>query len=300
MKITAIICTYNEEIHIKRCIEVLKNICCQIIVLDSYSTDKTIEIAKSLGVEVYFKEYITFSEKLNYAINNLIINGDWVLRIDADEYFDDKAIKSIKEINSISNDINGFRITRKIKFLGKVMRDSSSFHLKIWRKGYALCEERWMDERMILKSGKQEKIEGLVIDDNLFSLRDWINKHSNYAVKEALDIYLMDNNLLTNNQLKGNFFGKNEESIRYFKTIYSRFPLFIRPMPLFLYKYLIKGGFRSGIEGLIWCFLQSFWYRFLVDAIIYDCNKNHFKNDAAVMNYFENKYGINIKAYGIK
>lgn len=300
MKITAIICTYNEEIHIKRCIEALQNICCQIIVLDSYSQDKTVEIAKSLGVDVYYKEYITFSEKLNYAINNLTINGDWVLRIDADEYFDDKAIKSIKEINSISKDVNGFRITRKIKFLGKVMRDSSSFHLKIWRKGYALCEERWMDERMILKSGKQENIEGCVFDDNLTSLKDWINKHSNYAVKEALDIYLSHNNLLSKNQLDANVFGKNEESIRYFKTIYSRFPLFIRPILLFLYKYLIKGGFRSGMEGFIWCFLQSFWYRFLVDVIIYECNKNHFKNDVSVMNYFENKYGINIKAYGVR
>lgn len=295
MKITAIICTYNEEKHIRRCINALTEICSQIIVVDSFSDDDTVRIAQSMGAEVHFKEYITYSEKLNYAIENLDILGDWVLKIDADEYLNETALKSIKKMSAIPEGITGFRIKRKIKFLGKIMHDSSSYHLKIWKKGYALCEERWMDERMILKSGVQQKIPGLVIDENLISLKEWSIKHSNYAVKEALDHFLIKYNSLTKNQLKPSIFGKNEESIRYFKMAYLKVPLFIRPIFVFIHKYIIMGGFKSGVEGLIWCTLQSFWYRFLVDSIIYDCAKNS-KNKEATLKYFQCRYGLKIFA----
>ena len=300
MKITAIICTYNEEKHIERCILNIKEICPQIIVVDSFSTDKTVEIAKSLGAEVHFKEYITYSEKLNYAINNLKIQGDWVMRIDADEYMDKKAKEVISAINEENGEIKGFRIKRKIKFLNKNMHDTGMYHLKIWKKGYAICEERWMDERMILISGKQKKIKGLILDESLISLKEWSNKHSNYAVKEALDYFLSQQKLLSNNQLKGKVFGTNEELIRFFKKIYTSFPLFVRPPLLFVYKFILKGGFISGREGIIWCFLQTFWYRFLVDTIIYECKKVCKQTGENEIDYFRVKYGIKVKGYELK
>jgi glycosyltransferase involved in cell wall biosynthesis len=296
INITAIVCTYNEELHIERCIKTLKKICNQIIVVDSFSNDSTVKISKDLGAEVYFKEYITFSEKLNYAIKNYEIKGDWVLRIDADEFMDEELLTNLKNLKDLKNNVTGLRIARKIKFLGKELMHSGMypiFHLKIWKKGHAFCEERWMDERMVLTKGDVITVKGNIIDDNKNSLSSWSIKHSVYAAKEAADYFQIKYNLLSDQKINHSLFGTSEERRRFFKMVYLKTPLFVRPFVFFVIRYFFQLGFIEGYRGLIWNILQGFWYRFLVDSIIYDCNRNC-KNKQQVLNYFKLKFNIQI------
>jgi glycosyltransferase involved in cell wall biosynthesis len=296
INITAIVCTYNEELHIERCIKSLKKICNQIIVVDSFSNDSTAEISKKLGAEVYYKKYITFSEKLNYAIKNYKIKGDWVLRIDADEFMDEELLTNLKNLNDLKSNVTGLRIARKIKFLGKELMHSGMypiFHLKIWKKGHAFCEERWMDERMVLTNGNVITVAGNIIDDNKNSLSSWSSKHSVYASKEAADYFQIKYNLLSDQKINHSLFGTSEERRRFFKMVYLKTPLFVRPFVFFVIRYFFQLGFLEGYRGLIWNILQGFWYRFLVDSIIYDCNKNC-KNKQQVLNYFNSKFNIQI------
>ena len=296
INITAIVCTYNEELHIERCIRSLTKICNQIIVVDSHSNDLTVKISENLGAEVYFKEYITFSEKLNYAIKNCRITGDWVLRIDADEFMDEELLTNLRNLKDLESNVTGLRIARKIKFLGKELMHSGMypiFHLKIWKKGYAFCEDRWMDERMVLTKGDVITVKGNVIDDNLNSLASWSVKHSIYAAKEAADYFQIKYSLPPALEIKYSLFGTSEERRRFFKMTYLKTPLFVRPFVFFVIRYFIQLGFIEGYRGFIWNVLQGFWYRFLVDSIIYDCNRNC-NNKQQVLDYFKAEFNIEI------
>ena len=86
LDITVIILTFNEEMHIERCIRSVQFIARQIFIVDSFSTDRTVEIAKSIGAEVWQHEFINQAQQLQWALDNLPIDTQWVMRLDADEY----------------------------------------------------------------------------------------------------------------------------------------------------------------------------------------------------------------------
>ncbi len=301
ISIAAIICTFNEEIHLKRCISSLKNITKEIYVIDSFSTDKTKEIAISEGAIYLEKEWSTFSIKFNWAIKNANIQSKWVIRIDADEYISKELSENlIKKLPSVSDDIYGIRIKRLMYFLDKPLKMGGMYpiwHLKIWRNGYAYCEEKWMDERMKLVKGETIEIDGDIIDHNLNNTSWWTQKHNSYATKEAIDdlniIYNFNNGLT----VKPNFFGKSEERRKYFKVMYLKLPLFLRPFIFFFIRYFIQGGILEGKNGLIWCILQAFWYRFLVDLRIYEVYKKTKKNKNQIIEYFKKEYNYDITKF---
>jgi glycosyltransferase involved in cell wall biosynthesis len=288
MKLSVIILTLNEELHIEKCIKSIKPIAEEVIVVDSSSSDKTKEISESLGAIVVNKDSNTIAEKLNYTLENIPLKGEWIIRIDADEYLDEKAIREIQTLNIIDSNINGLRIKRTIKFLGKKMHDTSMYHVKIWRKGKAICENRRMDERMVLLEGESVSISGELIDENRNNLQRWINKHVNYAINEAIDQYetLKEDQVA---RLEGHLMGNQEERIRFWKNRYNRLPLFIRPFINFTYRFVLKGGIKSGIIGLVWCLMQGFWYRLVVDLIIFECHINK-NEDESPISYLTNKY----------
>lgn len=152
--ITAIILTYNEEKHISRCINSLKNICEEIFVIDSFSKDRTVEIAKELGAKIYQHPFINQAQQFNWAIKECPILSEWIWRVDADEYIEESLAQKTKQIlKTIPDDVNGIYVNKKIVFQGRPLLHGGWYpaqQIKIIRKGLGASENKWMDEHLII------------------------------------------------------------------------------------------------------------------------------------------------------
>lgn len=115
--LTAIVLTFNEEMHLERCLASLEGVCNEVIVVDSFSTDRTQEIAEKYGARFYQNPWSNHATQLNWAINNGEINTDWVIRVDADEYLSGELQTNLKnQLSTVSQDIHGIRIKRLMYF----------------------------------------------------------------------------------------------------------------------------------------------------------------------------------------
>ncbi len=287
--ISAVILTFNEEKHIARCIKSLIGLCDSVYVIDSFSTDNTVEIAEELGVNICQNAFVNHAAQFNWALSNCDIQSDWIFRIDGDEYLENiDAIQIRKSLDSLPIDVNGIHIKRKIKFLGKVLMHGGWYPkwvIRIFRRGYGICENQWMDEHIVLTEGKSIPLNVVIVDENLNSLGWWISKHNNYASKAVVDYFQHKNELNRKIGVKPNIFGIDAERKRWLKNKYYSFPIFIRPFFSFFYYYFFRLGFMDGTSGFIWYVLQGFWYRFIVDAKIYEL-KRQFNNNPDLINQY--------------
>jgi len=276
--ITAIILTYNEELHIARCIKSLQGVADKVYVIDSYSTDKTLAIASELGAVTLCNTFVNQAVQFNWALENCPIDTDWILRIDADEYIDAKKGQDVRAyLSELAADVSGIIVSRKIVFMGRALLHGGwypKWNLRIFRTGHGVCENRWMDEHIILTQGKALHWQLDFVDDNLHDLSWWISKHNNYATREAMDYFMTLYGMHDNaDEVTARFWGNDAERKRWLKQKYLNFPLFVRPFINFIYRYIFRLGFLDGKQGLVWHVLQGFWYRFLVDAKIWEIKR---------------------------
>lgn len=298
--LSVIVLTFNEELHLERCLISLAKIKADVYIIDSYSTDKTQEIAERYGANFYQNKWTNHATQLNWAIENCPFETDWIMRVDADEYLDDCLICDINQkLDNITSTYTGIRIKRLMYFMDKPLKKGGMYpiwHLKIWRNNTAKCEQRWMDERMVLSSGMVLELEGNLIDHNLNNITWWTTKHNSYATREAIDILDKIHGFTELPSIPGNFFGTSEERRRWFKYRYLKMPLFVRPFLFFLIRYFLQLGFIEGKRGFVWNVLQCFWYRYLVDAKVEEIYRNAGKNKYDIVSYIKSEYGIDIEA----
>lgn len=270
MDLAVIVLTYNEELHIERCIRSLSGLGgVRIYVVDSYSTDLTSQIAKGLGVKVFQNTFVNQAVQFQWAIDNCGIDTEWILRLDADEVIGSSLSSNIKKL--IENDdgkFNGAIFHRKHYFLGKWIRYGGRYPLpmlRLFRNGTAHVEQRWMDEHIVLDKGESVYLEGEFSDINLNTVHWFIDKHNKYATREVIDLMLKK--LLGDDAL--NITSQTGFAIRFKRfvkqKIYGRLPYFLRPSLYFVYRYFILLGFLDGVPGFAYHFMQGYWYRSLVD-----------------------------------
>jgi glycosyltransferase involved in cell wall biosynthesis len=296
--ISVIILTFNEEKHIDRCISSIIDIAADIFIVDCFSTDRTCEIAKSLGAKVYQHKWINHSTQFNWALKNLPITSDWVFRLDADEIVTDALSKQIVSITRNSPEtITGIYIGRRVYFMNRWMQHGGTYPMyvmRLFRFGKGHCEQRWMDEHIKITQGATIRVDGDIIDDNTNNLGWWTNKHNHYALREAIDILNLKFRLSERDSILQRFNGFQDQRKRWLKTKYTMLPLFIRPFIYFLWRYFVKLGFLDGFQGLIWNFLQGFWYRFLVDAIIFEILSKASSDSESIKRVIEKEYEIKL------
>lgn len=294
--IAAVILTKDEEKHIERCINSLKGVCDEIIVVDSFSTDRTCDIAEAMGAKVYKNPWKNYATQFNYGVYNCNIKSAWIWRIDADEFLEGNIGIAVKKaLKECNDDVNGVYIRKRIDFIGRPLLHGGwypSYHLKIFRNGHGDCENRWMDEHIRIFDGTTITVEdGNQVDANLNSLTWWTQKHNGYATREMVDMLMMEYGLDAKAQeVVPKFFGTEEQRKRWLKMKYVKFPLFIRPFINFFLRYILKAGFLDGKEGFIWHILQGFWYRMLVDAKIFELKKKFGFDDAKIKEYLKENY----------
>lgn len=278
MKITAIVLTYNEEIHLARCLESIRNLTDRIYVVDSFSTDKTLDIARQFNVNLLQRVWDNnHSNQVNWALDQLPENTDWVIRIDADEIIEPELVEEIKRVKPRSlQGINGIRFGRRIKFQGKQLRFGGLGNisvLRLFRFGFGRSENRWMDEHIRIE-GNSIKLRNAIVDDNLNPITWWITKHNNYASREAVDLLNLKYQFIGSIQSSSNVMRGQGDAKRWVKeNIYSKLPGGLRSMSYFLYRYIFLLGFMDGRSGAKFHFLQAFWYRFLVDVKVYEVER---------------------------
>lgn len=274
LDLSVVILTHNETLHLRRCIESLKPFARDIFVVDSYSTDDTREIAASLGAHFYQNKWINYAEQFNWGLQNCPIKTKWVMRMDADEYITPELQQEIlQRLPTLTEDITAVYVKRRVHFMGQWIKHGGYYPtwlLRIWHNGKGYCEKRWHDEHIKLTSGSPISFAHDLVDDNLNDLTWWTQKHNRYSNLELVDLLNIRYNFFGYDGVEPAFFGSQEQRKRWLKIKYASLPLFTRPFIYFLYRYLIKMGFLDGTKGLMWHFLQGFWYRFLVDAKVYD------------------------------
>ncbi|MBW4496711.1 MAG: glycosyltransferase family 2 protein [Oscillatoria princeps RMCB-10] len=264
--------------NLPNCLASLQSLNAEIFIVDSGSTDGTVEIAQQFGCQVFQHPWENYAKQLNWALQNLPITTPWIMRLDADERLTPEVAEELKQIlPKTPKDITGYQVKRRVFFMGRWIRHGGYYPtwlLRVWRTGIGTCEQRWMDEHIVLSQGKIANLNHDIIDENQKGLSFWVDKHNRYADREVKDLLTIalepDDPLLKKGQLS------QASQRRWVKTnLYARSPLFLRAFLYFLMRYTIGLGFLDGIEGLIFHFLQGFWYRFLVDAKIYELqNRN--------------------------
>lgn len=296
LDITTIILTYNEEIHIRRCLENVCSFSKKVYVVDSPSTDKTVDICQEFSnVELVVHKYPgNQAAQFNWALDNLKIDTEWVLRLDADEYLLPELVDELRtKIPELDTNITGVTFKRRHIFLGRWMKQGTYpiMILRMFRKGKAKCEQRLMDEHIELLEGASMTFEHDFVDHNLNNLSWWAQKHVNYAIREAAELLDVEYNITGTNTLARHLSPTTLHK-RNLKLKYARQPLFWRSFAYFCYRYFFKLGFLEGKEGFLWHFMQGWWYRTLVDAKIYEIKKACGNDKEKIKTYLQEVYNI--------
>ncbi len=273
----------------------------RIVIVDSYSTDRTCEIARKLGVEVLQNPWLNYATQFQWGLDHSNITTEWTMRIDADEYLTPDLISEINaRVSHLEPNFTGILIKRQVHFMGKWIRHGGYYPtklLRLWRTGVGEIEQRWMDEHVKLSHGHTIEFVHDLVDDNLNTLTWWTAKHNQYSTREAVDLLNKEYNLFIEDSVLASEAVQESqvERKRWMKdNMYVRMPIFLRSILYFLYRYFLLLGFLDGRKGLIWHFLQGFWYRFLVDAKIYQIKHLAQKNNKTIREVLTDDFGVKL------
>lgn len=292
LDITTIILTYNEEKHMKRCIEHAKRTAKRIYVVDSFSTDRTCEIAEECGAVVLQNKYVNQAQQFQWALDNCKIDTEWTMRLDADEYLSPELEKEMEErLPQLDKNVTGVYLRLGVIFMEHLLKHGyikDVTILRLWRTGTAYMEQRWMDERCVLKEGESVTFKHRFIDHNLNGLSFFTAKHNNYSNREVMVYFSQELGLDGSDEKNAS---RNASKGKYYAL-----PPFLRASLYFFIRYVCFLGFLDGKAGFIWATLQAYWYRFLIDSKLHEIKVRLGKNPSKeeLTEYIREYYGIKI------
>jgi glycosyltransferase involved in cell wall biosynthesis len=270
--IAIVILTYNESVHLPRALKHISGFAKEIFVIDSFSSDDTVALARANGAQVLQHPFQNQAKLFEWALQNAPITTEWVMRLDADEIVEaDLAEEIAAKLPELPAEVTGINLNRKTIFQGKWIRHGGRYPLtllRIWRRGKARIEDRWMDEHIYITEGRTLTFRGGFADHSLFDLTFFTDKHNNYSSREALDVLKKRMGMAESEPaLTVRSTARQTKVKRALKeSIYNRIPFEIAAPLYFAYRFFIQLGFLDGRKGLVYHFLQGFWYRFLVGA----------------------------------
>jgi len=275
--ITAIVLTKNEEINIVDCIQSIRSVVKRVVVIDSFSTDKTVELAEELGAEVYQHPFENYARQYMYGVEKASIQTVWTLRIDADERLTPDSAKELAEIcdANMETDVAGIVLRFKKNFLGKDLYHGGVYPWKkmnCYKTTKGTIEDRNMDEHIVLESGSTIEMKHDSLHFDFKNLEYFISKHNWYSSRESVDYF--EN--IDRQKMKAEMDCKTWIKMNF----YYKLPMGMRAHIYYLYRYYVCLGFLDGKEGRIYAFLQAYWYRYLVDAKIYESEKTNTRYNA--------------------
>lgn len=245
-RLSVAIITYNEEEEIKDCLESVKW-ADEIVVVDSFSTDKTLDICRQYTNKVFQHEWSGYSNQKNYAIN--VTTNPWILILDADERVSERLTKEIKEILDKDLGVDGYYIPRKSYFLGRWIRYGGwypDYSIRLFRKDKGRFEQREVHESVRI-NGKTAKLKNHLEHYTYRNLSEYIQRMDRYSTLAAMEMV-----------------GEGRRS--------GPRNILFRPILTFFRMYILKQGFREGIYGLLLAVLYSY-YTFLKYVKLWEMRK---------------------------
>jgi glycosyltransferase involved in cell wall biosynthesis len=268
MRPTVILLSFNSEDTLGATLRRANQISDEVFVVDSFSKDGTVALAESFGAKVVSHPFENYGAQRNWAIDNLPITGKWQMHLDADEVMDDELVAAIQALPEESAH-SAYFVPRYVRFLGRVLRHggmSPTWHLRLFKTGAGRCEDRKYDQHFMQLSGTTGQLPGVMVDDIAMSLSEWTARHNRWADGEVAEMGANE----TAGRLVPDLRGNPAQRKRAWREKYNSLPLFVRPFALFIYRFVFRLGFLDGTEGFIFWVLQTFWFRFLVDAKIWE------------------------------
>ena len=267
--ITAIILTKNEELNIERCIRSVQSLADRIVVVDSGSTDQTVSLAQALGAEIFSHPFLYYADQFNWALDHVDVRTTWVYRLDADEEVPDILSAEIREACSrhAKDDVNGFLMKHRLRFLGRELLHGGAYpfiKMTVFKYGIGRFEDRPMGEHVVLSEGRSLTLEHDCIHHDFKNLTAFVNKHNSYATREVADIAARAE------KRQEILYAEAERTKKLRDGFYYRLPMFWRAKFYYIYRYYIRLGFLDGRAGKIYAMLQAYFYRWLVDAKLYE------------------------------
>lgn len=263
--LSIVILTKDEEANLPFALESISGLDADIYVVDSGSADRTAALAEAAGCTVIPHEFTTHSQQVNWALDNLPLKTDWVMRLDADERLTPELAAELRDtLPQLSADVTGLMVKRRVYFWGRWIRHGGYYPiwlLRVWRRGAARCENREMDEHMLITHGRIANLEHDLIDENRKGVGFWIDKHNRYADREVTALRAAVG------KTDASRAGEPVARKRFLKDrLYGRSPRFLRAFLYWAFRYFVQLGFLDGRPGFVFHFLQGFWYRLIVDA----------------------------------
>jgi len=263
LPISVIVAAKNEEKNLPRCLESLR-VAGEIYVIDSQSTDATPEIARAMGAKVLQFHYRGgWPKKRQWAMENVPLQFDWILLLDADEVLTPELSDEIRSA-LLNSEVDGFYLCLRMHFMGRVLRhgDAGFWKLALFRKGKASYECRLRDQdgsmadmevhEHVVATGATNRLHNPLIHHNVESLDRYIQKHNEYSNWESRVLLQGERN---DRELRPALFGTQAQRRRWLKKKLYAFPG--SPVLLFVYRYFLRLGFLDGIPGLIYCCFQA-------------------------------------------
>ncbi len=269
-----IILTFNEEQHLPRLLESIKDLDAPIFILDSGSTDKTVEIGEKSGAHFQFNAFENHPKQWDFALKNFKVTTPWVICLDADQIVTPELKLRLQNFKDEEHqNINGIYFNRKNFFKGKWIRHGGYFPfylLKMFRFGIGFSDtNEAMDHRFTSPGASIVWKDGIIKEENLKEnqIRFWIDKHNRYSDLLALEeIERMQNTRGQTEQPR--FWGSPNQRKAWFKKQWWRLPRYVRPTLYFTQRMIFQLGILDGRTGIIFHFLQAFWFRLIVDIKI--------------------------------
>ncbi|GAX40101.1 glycosyl transferase family protein [Tolypothrix sp. NIES-4075] len=255
------ILTYNEELDIAACIEsaMLSD---DIIVVDSCSSDRTVEIAKNYPVRVVQHAFESHGKQRTWMLESIAPKYEWVYILEADERMTPELFAECLEAMN-NPDYIGYYVAERVMFMNRWIRYSTQYpryQLRLFRHGKVWFDDYGHTEREVCDGATSFLKETYPHYTCSKGLTRWIEKHNRYSTDEAKEtLYQLEHG---NVNWRSLFFGKSEvEKRRALKDLSLRLPA--RPLLRFFYMYFILGGCLDGRAGTAWCTLQAF-YEYLI------------------------------------
>jgi glycosyltransferase involved in cell wall biosynthesis len=269
--VSVIILTKNEEKNIARALATTLGWAHQVFVFDSFSTDRTVEIATSMGADVVQHVFVDYAQQRAAALVELPLETEWVFFLDADEQLPPELRSEIAAVIARDPVENGFYCRFRMIWMGRWIRRGyyPTWIMRFFRRSKGTMESRAINEHFKIE-GATGRLENDILHEDNKSIDEWIDKHNRYSSGEARELF----EGATAGEIVPRLFGTQTERKRWIRyRVWNRLPPLVRPSIYFAWRYVVRGGFLEGKEALSYHFLHALWFYMLVDIKYLDMKR---------------------------
>jgi glycosyltransferase involved in cell wall biosynthesis len=233
MKISAVIITYNEEKRLEEALKSIKDIASEIIVVDSFSTDDTVKLAKKYDSKIYSREWTDYADQKNYA--NKKASHSWILSLDADERLSPELKKEIQKLKFKETDAAAFSMPRQVYYLGKWIFHSGWYpdrKIRLFKKDKAFWQGEYVHEKLVV-DGKVKKLNNPIYHFTYKDISDHLKRIDKFSSLGAKKLYA------------------EGKKCRWYHLVFL-------PPQRFIQAFFFKAGILDGFAGFVIAVLHSY------------------------------------------